>query len=369
MVFHRTRTLWFALIVLVGCCLDLRAGNGVNYEEAPIRYSATKPVDNDIARLQSKLDSGEVQLRFDPQFGYLPNLLEKLQIAAESQSLVFSKTSLQNDKIGPANPRAIYFNDRIHLGYVQDGVIEIAAVDSKLGMAFYTLRQEEVAKPTLERQANRCMSCHGVARTRGVPGVLVRSVFPDRTGAPVIAAGSYQSTHRSPIAQRWGGWYVTGSHGNQTHLGNFILDQPKKPKSIDNQQGMNLRTLTDRLNASKYLRPTSDVVALMVLEHQVDVLNLLTQANFVAQHAFYQFESAIADGEPREYALERMNNRVTASVKPLMEALFFADEPRLNEPIRGDATFTNAFVSAGIRSTKGNPFAISTWITTCSSFH
>ena len=78
------------------------------------------PVTRDpIARLQSQLDAGEIALAHDSLLGYLPALLKTLRIPVSSQGLVFSRTSLQTDKITPWSPRAIYFNDDVYIGYVQ----------------------------------------------------------------------------------------------------------------------------------------------------------------------------------------------------------------------------------------------------------
>lgn len=329
------------------------AGNGVNYEEAPIHYSLTTPKDNVVAKLKNRLESGELQLHRDAKKNYLPSLLEELGIDAESQLLVFSKTSLQNDKIGPATPRAIFFNDQVHVGYVQDGVIEIAAADAKLGMAFYTIDPRSDDLPKIERQANRCMSCHGVARTRNVPGILVRSVFPDLSGAPIVSAGSHQTTHRSPLNQRWGGWYVTGNHGSQKHLGNFRLEEPKKPKNIDNEQGMNRETLEQYFDPSAYLRPSSDIVALMVLEHQTDGYNLLTQANLVSQHAIFNCEKLIAGGGDSVSEMQKMHDRIATVARPLVEYLFFAEEFEISQPISSVSGYRASFELRGLRESKG----------------
>ncbi len=249
------------------------AADKVNWEESPIRYSETEPKRNAIARLQASLDQSSVQLDYGGEQGYLKSVLTQLKIPESSQVLVFSKTSLQDDKISPKQPRAIYFNEVAHVGYVRGGVIEIAVPDADLGMAFYTLDPEQVEHPRFIRQANRCLSCHGAARTKGVPGLLVRSVYPNKLGEPVVKAGSYLSNHRSPLSERWGGWYVTGQHGQQQHLGNYWLAEPSKPKSFENAVGMNRNSLETWLDTGAYLTGHSDIVALMVLEHQVEAFN------------------------------------------------------------------------------------------------
>lgn len=201
----RTLTSWaLLLIALAGAMSADNLVAGVNYEELPIRYSATQEF-NPVTELKSRIATKQSRLVFEKPHGYLKSVLNELSIPVSSQVLVFSKTSLQAEKISPATPRAIYFNDSIHVGYVQGGTLELAVADARLGMVFYTLEQFENELPLIERQNDRCLNCHGAARTRNVPGLLVRSVFPDPQGQPVVAAGGFLSNHSSPLEKRWGG--------------------------------------------------------------------------------------------------------------------------------------------------------------------
>jgi hypothetical protein len=324
----------------------------VNYEEPPISYSVAKP-DNRISQLQKKLDAGTAELKFETEQGYLKSLLEQLQISTSSQILSFGRTSLQDDKISPATPRALYFSDDVHLGYVQNGLIEIAAHDPSLGMVFYTLKQTNDAPPVFLRQTNSCLTCHGAARTKNVPGVLIRSVYPDPGGHPVVAAGSFVSTHKSPLNQRWGGWYVTGKHGDQQHLGNFVLTTAKKPRTVDNSAGHNLENLKNRFDTTKYLTPHSDLVALMVLEHQTDTLNILTTASFEMQHARYAIEQAGDDVAAKEKAVKLSADRLAKNTEQIVRAFLFAEEAKLTAPISGTSDFTTEFAARGPKDSKG----------------
>src|SRR5215467_14357756 len=139
-----------------------------------------------VALLQERLDKGQAKLEYDEKSGYLPSLLKNLDIPISSQTLVFSKTSLQIDHIAPWSPRALYFNDDVYIGRVQNGpILEIAGVDPKSGGVFYTLNQTEDARPTFERQGTTCLLCHQSSSTSGVPGFLVRSIYPDRNGSAI----------------------------------------------------------------------------------------------------------------------------------------------------------------------------------------
>lgn len=326
---------------------------GVNYEEAPINYRKTKP-NNVISNLQSQIDRGEIALKFDPQFGYLPALLAQLKVPISSQVMPFGKISRQDPKISPATPRAIYFNDDVHIGYVQNGLIEIAVTDPALGMVFYTLEQTDAEYPQFLNDSASCLTCHGTSKTKNVPGLQVRSVIPDVKGEPVLAAGSFRTDHSSPIEKRWGGWYVTGHHGQQKHLGNFTLPDQMKPKSLDNTAGLNQRTLDAFFDTSKYLTRTSDIVALMVLEHQADMINYITTANFEARYAQYweelQSQKENADVDKLKHEKQQ---RIAKAGDKLLSYLLFQNETKLSEPLQGISTFTEDFPAAGKTDSQG----------------
>jgi hypothetical protein len=280
--------------------------------------------------------------------------LETLEIPRSSQVLTFAKTSLQQHCISPAAPRALYFNDEIHLGDVQDGLIEIAVADPQLGMAFYTLEQTATDKPTFKHNANNCLTCHGAARTRNVPGLQIRSVYPNLKGQPVIAAGSLRTDHTSPFEKRWGGWYVTGRHGSQQHLGNLMLPDDKKPKSIDNTAGQNVTDLSSRFETSKYPAPHSDLVALLVLEHQTDAYNFLTLANFEARYAIHAQAQQLKEPNANADEIRKATqNRIEKAGDALVRYLLFSGEAKLAGAIEGTSDFAKEFSARGPRDGKG----------------
>ena len=128
-----------------------------------------------FSRLNKRLGNGDADLQFDDKHGYLSSVLENLKVPVSSQGLVFSKTSLQIQRITPSRPRAIYFNDDVYIGWVQNGdVIEIAATDANQGPTFYTLRQRKSESPRFIRDQGQCIVCHASSRSQNVPGYLVR---------------------------------------------------------------------------------------------------------------------------------------------------------------------------------------------------
>ena len=338
-------------------------------EPAPIEYSRSEP-DNRVSALQGQLASGKSKLEFDERHGYLPALLAALGVSSDSQLLVFSKTSLQRHRISPRTPRAIYFSDDVYVGFCQAGeVLEISAVDARLGAVFYTLEQKPDQRPQLHRQTDNCLICHSSSRTEGVPGHVVRSLFVDSSGLPMLSAGSYSVDHRTPLEHRWGGWYVTGTHGAQKHLGNLVVRGSEPARPIDNAQGHNITDLSDRFAVENYLTPHSDLIALMVLEHQALVQNHLTRANYTARQALhYQRELNRQLGEPAEQRLESTSRRIESAGNDLVDALLMVDEAPLTAPLLGTTDYASNFAKSGPRDAQGRSFAPWTCKPGCSSF-
>ncbi len=171
-----------------------------------------------VANLQKRIDARKVRLEYDQQHGYLASVLRELKISTASQTLVFSRTSFQARLISPKHPRALYFNDDVHVGWVPRGeVLEIASTDPQLGPVFYTLEQRKTERPAFVRQNDACLQCHASSMTRDTPGYIVRSVFADATGQPLLRNGTFLIDQESPLKERWGGWYVSGHHGAAAH--------------------------------------------------------------------------------------------------------------------------------------------------------
>lgn len=301
-----------------------------------------------IARLQAQLDAGEVTLAHDSLLGYLPALLKTLHIPVSSQGLVFSRTSLQTDKITPWSPRAIYFNDDVYIGYVQESTfLEVAAVDPVRGAVFYTLSQEPRARPVFSRETTTCLMCHqSRAATGGVPGFMVISTLTDRYGYPVVGMHDGSTTDATPMKQRFAGWYVTGSAGPAGHAGNVyspklaheITDKPAYRTQL-NMHAESARTdLAGKFDSAPYLSAQSDLVALMVLVHQTVVHNLITAVHEAAPDAVF------------EDSMARVSGR---DVEKLVRAMLFVGEATLDGPVRGTTTYAQDFANAGPRDAKG----------------
>jgi hypothetical protein len=234
------------LVVVVG--VGSARGGQAAYELEPINYSSARAQDA-IAKVQAQLDAGKAKLNHVARHGYLTSLLQILNIPESSQTLVFSKTSLQRDQISPQTPRALYFNDDVYVGWTRGGAaIEIASTDPKIGTVFYTLDQRPTEKPRFVRQTDACIQCHGTSMTGNVPGLLIRSVHTDPTGMPVLTAGTSLITQNSPLEDRWGGWYVTGTHGDMRHQGNLTAKDRDDGSPLDVEAGANVKSLADRFD-------------------------------------------------------------------------------------------------------------------------
>src|SRR5712691_8540710 len=225
-----TNTLKFTALVFGSCCA---AGAWQGHDDNPdypfipfdhkaIQYEETAPSDP-FGCLAAAIEKGEKKLEYDAKFGYLPSLLKHLDINVDSQMLVFSRTSFQAPRISPAKPRAVFFNDTVSIGSVQNGqVFEVAALDPRQGEIFYTVDMYKQGKPTISRQVIACLQCHYSPASLNVPGILVSSGFPNADGSLSRAVGAFATDHRIPITERWGGWYVTGTKGAADHRGNAV---------------------------------------------------------------------------------------------------------------------------------------------------
>jgi hypothetical protein len=327
------------------------------YENAPIRYSDTAPNDA-TQRLENLMAAGKVKIdRTDP-WTVLRDVMKQLDIPQESQVMVFSKTSKQNDRINPQTPRVVYFGDNAYVGYCLGGSIEIATIDPKLGPIFYLLDPyEEPTKPLHFQRDNSCLSCHGGPFTPEVPGVIVRSVYPGPEGHPIMSQGSTVVDTTTPFSDRWGGWYVTGKHGSVLHRGNVTATEKNDQSiDIDFKAGANITNLAKFFDTTPFKRKQSDIVALMVLEHQTSVQNVLTKANHAALRAMYMQTSLQRElgetvmSEPTGTARRIIDH----SAEDVVEALLFKDEAVLPDGgIEGDPAFQTAFSKRAPQSSDG----------------
>lgn len=335
------------IAILLFCSQGLGSLVADDIERDPINYSKATPV-NKITQVQAHLNSGKVIIRYDNDTGYLKGLLKELNIPLSSQVLVFSKTSLQRSRISPKTPRALYFNDDTYVGYCLHGnVLEISTSDSALGTVFYLVDQEHSSKPIITRQTDNCLVCHASSYNHGLPGHLIRSVYPDRTGEPLLTSGSYRTDQTSPFSERWGGWYVTGTHGQQKHLGNRIYH--KETEADDTTlPTQNINDLSRYFTTGLYPSPHSDLIALMVLEHQSAMHNRITRAMIETRQALcYQEDMNKAFNEKPGTVFDSTKRRIQSVSDELVKYMLFSAEAKLTDPITGSSNFAQEFSERG----------------------
>ena len=328
----------------------------VPFSEEPINYRSENLTDP-VALLQKRIDQGEVKLDYEPKHGYLKSVLEKLAIPINSQTLVFSKTSFQYKKISPEEPRALYFNDDVYIGQVHDGkVIEVVSFDPAQGAIFYILDEHQSDHPVFQRAELDCTQCHVAAGTKGVPGVLLRSIYATRTGTQATPSQSFITGQESPLKERWGGWYVTGTYGSQTHMGNVVVEDKDNPEQIDRAAGANLTDLSKKFDTSLVLSGKSDVVAHLVLAHQTQMHNLITLTNYQTRIALYK-AGLPPDAKPDSIP-EATRQQYQKPAEQLLRYLLFADEVPLEGQVhivndRGDSGYAEEFAARGPRDAQG----------------
>lgn len=321
------------------------------FSEPPIDYRSENLTDP-VALLQKRLDKGEVKLDYEAQHGYLRSVLEKLAIPVNSQTLAFSKTSFQYKKISPETPRALYFNDDVYVGQVHDGkVLEFVSFDPVQGAIFYILDEHQSDHPKFERAELDCTQCHVAAGTRNVPGVLLRSIFTTPSGTQATMARSFITGQESPLEERWGGWYVTGTYGSQTHMGNVVVRDKEHPEDIDRAAGANVTDLSKKFDTSLVLIPQSDVVAHLVLAHQTQMHNLITLANYQTRIALYK--AGLAADAATSAIPEAVRTQYEKPAEQLLRYLLFADEAQLDGPVKGDSGYAEEFAARGPRDGAG----------------
>lgn len=307
-------------------------------EYPSIGYGKTPPDDAFTRAMEAA-----AELEHDPLGrGYLDSLLKALDIDPASQVLVFSKTSLKQRFITAENPRSLFFNDEVYVGFVPgSSTLEVAAMDPRLGPVFFDFAQSPEAPARFEQETGRCLRCHDSYSMTGggVPRFFLSSVLAGPDGNMVSHELSEITDTSTPLERRWGGWYVTGEHGTQKTLGNFVI----RDVSVLREPGFsglgNLQTLESLVDLARYPRPTSDIVALLVLEHQVEVQNAITRLN-------YDSRTQLEQGPLDTATLDELT-------LPLLDALFMAHEAPLGAPVTGSSEYADNFTQRGPADSKG----------------
>ncbi len=317
--------------------------------EYPTIPYATGATDNPVAVLAHQLERGEFALAREGPSAYLEDVLRALDVPVSSQMLVFSKTSLLARLIWPETPRAIYFNDRVYVAWTPgtDG-LEISAQDPELGPVFYNLEPGGDDGPRIRRRTGLCLQCHDSYSLTGggVPRHVMGSGPTDENGQLASHELWRITTDTTPIRERWGGWYVTGTHGSQLHMGNVALG--RRGDSLF--AGGNVTDLSRLVDVAPYPAAHSDIVALLVAEHQITVQNLITLVGYRVRTALHADRQA---GLPSGETSPRTARLVESLGESLVRAFLFVGAPRFESPIEGTSIFASDFVANGRRDAEG----------------
>jgi hypothetical protein len=172
-------------------------------------------------------------------------------------------------------------------------------------------------------------------------------VYPEISGVLSRTPG-FITDHRSPLRERWGGWYVTGEHGTQQHLGNRTFERFAPLANWDLEDSGNRTNLQKFFDTSAYLAPHSDIVALMTLEHQTRMTNLITRVGYETRVALHDARATwIGDLGPS------LQSRIVNTIEEMLRYMLFTDEALLDAPVRGTTSFAKDFGEAGPRDAKG----------------
>jgi hypothetical protein len=300
----------------------------------------TAPTSDVVSALGRRLEDGTARLEFDERTGYLPSVVDALHVAVDSQMLVMSKTGVQALYTEPSNPRAIFFNDAVAVGYIRGApLLELAVHDPRQGVLFYTLEQKRQARPAFDRPRG-CVRCHQAYSTLHVPGLLARSTAIAADGLPLSQFGGYDADDRTPFRRRWGGWYVTGTHGDMRHMGNALVASGSNPEQAISDRTLNKTSLDGLFDAAGYLSAHSDIAALMVFQHQSHMTNLITRVGW---------EARIAAASGSDAARRALGDAVIE----LVDYLLFVDEEPLTATVTGTTTFANRFSADGPADRRG----------------
>jgi len=299
----------------------------IAFDQSPHDYWK-RPLTDRFTRLKTEIESGRLSLEADSEKAFLLGLLKALDIPASSQMLVFSTTSLQLRLISPANPRALFFNEDVYVGYIPGGRIEVVSIDPDLGGIYYIFDIPRGAQPPQIERSNRCMNCHASEDTGYVPGLVVKSVIPGPHGGSLDAYRQGLSGHGVPFKDRFGGWYVTGYRGAAEHLGNFT--GRLSPEGLTK-----IPIVPGRLfDFARYPVSTSDILPQLLHEHQAGFVNRVVAATYRARELSEKSPPGAAGGA-----------ELDGVARALARYLLFADETPLPAGgIEGDPAFKADFL-------------------------
>lgn len=325
------RSLAFLAALVSAAAWGAGPGTYADFEAAPHFYGQRTPTDR-FTRMKHDFESGRIALDRSSERAFMKSLLHALDVPVSSQMLVFSTTSLQLRFITPSNPRALFFTDDIYIGYIPGARVEVLSLDPELGAIFSIFDIPRGESPMRIERSEKCMNCHGGADSAYVPGLVMKSVVPGKSGGSLAAFRIEKTGHGIPFDQRFGGWYVTGKPGVASALGNVV---GRFENGTMLKERIEPGTLFD---FARYPAATSDVLPQLLLEHQAGFVNRVVEAAYRARTNLHASGGNLTPEQVRE--LDEQARIVTRYV-------LFADEAPLPAGgVEGDSEFKKAFQNA-----------------------
>ena len=333
-----------ALVVSLLLCSTLTGFSQFynDYELEPHGYFS-KDAKDPVTLLMKRVQRGEVLIKEPNGKPLVERLLRELGLNKDTQVLVFSRTSLQRREVSYSNPRALYFNESVYLGWMPNGRIEIASFDPELGPIFYFQRELDDASSPLLARSRSCLGCHAGDATNFLPGSLGRSVYPDKSGRSLRSIDDYRrSGHHIPLHDRYGGWFVSGNHGAMRHMGNAIASREGGKITIDREQFANLEKLDRFFSTEAYPAPGSDIAALLVFDHQVTMHHRLVEAAYRARQSLFDSKLDPKETDVSKLSKGRSTDEFLEGRDKVVDYLLFRDETPIPK-VSCDPAFQRAF--------------------------
>ena len=333
-----------ALVVSLLLCSTLTGFSQFynDYELEPHGYFS-KDAKDPVTLLMKRVQRGEVLIKEPNGKPLVERLLRELGLNKDTQVLVFSRTSLQRREVSYSNPRALYFNESVYLGWMPNGRIEIASFDPELGPIFYFQRELDDASSPLLARSRSCLGCHAGDATNFLPGSLGRSVYPDKSGRSLRSIDDYRrSGHHIPLHDRYGGWFVSGNHGAMRHMGNAIASREGGKITIDREQFANLEKLDRFFSTEAYPAPGSDIAALLVFDHQVTMHHRLVEAAYRARQSLFDSKLDPKETDVSKLSKGRSTDEFLEGRDKVVDYLLFRDETPIPK-VSCDPAFRRAF--------------------------
>ena len=342
-----------ALVVSLLLCSTLTGFSQFynDYELEPHGYFS-KDAKDPVTLLMKRVQRGEVLIKEPNGKPLVERLLRELGLNKDTQVLVFSRTSLQRREVSYSNPRALYFNESVYLGWMPNGRIEIASFDPELGPIFYFQRELDDASSPLLARTRSCLGCHAGDATNFLPGSLGRSVYPDKSGRSLRSIDDYRrSGHHIPLHDRYGGWFVSGNHGAMRHMGNAIASREGGKITIDREQFANLEKLDRFFSTEAYPAPGSDIAALLVFDHQVTMHHRLVEAAYRARQSLFDSKLDPKETDVSKLSKGRSTDEFLEGRDKVVDYLLFRDETPIPK-VSCDPAFRRAFTANRIADSR-----------------